>query len=170
MRKTAVLLVRVLFYASPIFAETPEIKEARIATEADAQADAKRGKNQLLGCLGSSTLVTLPAVGGAFYGCLIGDALKSPPSEGMLFPGIFTTGVVCCGLTGWGIGFAGSLYGLYKLGGKVPSERLIGKSPEYIEVYTATYKQRVGIHRARRAAGGSAILHGLLLILAIGDI
>ena len=50
------------------------------------------------------------------------------------------------------------------------SERLIGKSPEYIEVYTATYKRNIGIQRARSAAVGSAMLQGLLLVWAIRDI
>ena len=63
-----------------------------------------------------------------------------------------------------------TLIRIYELGGKVPSERLIGKSPEYIEVYTATYKRNIGIQRARSAAVGSAMLQGLLLVLAIRDI
>ena len=126
--------------------------------------------------MGSSTLVTISAIGGAFFGCWLGNTLNPPheldPSvdpEGMLFPGILSTGVVYGCLGGWGIGFTGSVYGIYKLGGRAPSERLIGKPPEYIEVYTATYKRKIGIERAKRAAVGSVMLQGLLLVLAIRD-
>ena len=171
MKTLAYILILInLFYVNlvPIFAETTII--GKNDAQADAERDAKLDTNQPL----SSTLVTLPAAGGAVFGFLIGDELKSRPSthdpEGMLLPGIFTKGVVCCCLAGWGIGFTGALYGMYKLGGNVPSERLLGKSPEYIAVYTATYKRKIGIERAKKAAVGSAILQGLLLVWAINSI
>ena len=183
MRKIAVLAVFIFSYAyvAPLKAEKNEIADARIAAETDAQADAehnaKNDINQFFCCVGSSTLVTISAIGCAFFGCWLGNALDPPhqldPSvdpEGMFFPGTLSTAVVYGCLGGWGIGFTGSVYGIYKLGGTVPSERLIGKSPEYIEVYTATYKRKIGIERAKRVAVGSVMLQGLLLILAISDI
>ena len=183
MKKIAVLAVFIFSYAyvAPLKAEKNEIVDARIAAETDAQSDAEYDANddinQFFCCVGGSSLVTISAIGCAFFGCWLGNALDPPyqldPSvdpEGRILPGVISTGVVYGCLGGWGIGFTGSIYGIYELGGKVPSERLIGKSPEYIEVYTATYKRNIGIQRARSAAVGSAMLQGLLLVWAIRDI
>ena len=183
MKKIAVLAVFILSYAyvAPLKAEKNEIADARIAAETDAQADAEYDANgdinQFFCCMSSSTFVTISAIGGAFFGCWLGNALDRPyqshastDPEGMILPAIISTGMVYGCLGGWGIGFTGSVYGIYKLGGKVQSERLIGKSPEYIEVYTTTYKRKIGIQRAKRAAVGSAMLQGLFFIWAIRDI
>ena len=183
MKKIAVLAVFIFSYTyvAPLKAEKNEIADARIAAETDAQADAQYDAHgditQFLCCMGGSSLVTISAIGGAFFGCWLGKALNPPyqlhasvDPEGMILPGVISTGMVCGCLAGWGIGLTGSIYGIYKLGGKVPSERLLGKSPEYIEVYTATYKREIGLQRAERAAVGSAMLQGLLLILAIREI
>ena len=171
MKKIAVLAVFIFShtYVAPLKAKKNEIVDVRIAAETNAQADAEydaRGDiTQFFCCIGSSTLVTISAIGGAFGGCWLGEALDPPPGGEMLI-GIISTGTVCGCLGGWVIGLTGSLYGIYKLGGTVPSERLLGKSPEYIEVYTATYKREIGRQRAIRAAGGSAILHALFFIWA----
>ena len=179
MKKIAVLAVFILSYAyvAPLKAEKNEIADARIAAETDAQADAehnaKNDLNHFFCCVGSSTLVTISAIGCAFFGCWLGETLDPPYQSidpgGLIFPYI-STGMVYGCLGGWGIGFTGSVYGIYKLGGRVPSERLLGKSPEYIEVYTATYKRKIGIQRAKGAVAGSGMLQGLLLVWAIRNI
>ena len=144
MKKIAVLAVFILCYGygTPILAETPDTEAARIAAKNDAERDANSDINQLFWSIGGSSLVALSAVGGAFLGCSLGAALDNPRKslaptdpEGMPLPAIISTGVVYGCLGGWGFGFAGSVYGIYKLGGTVPSERLIGKSPEYIRHY-----------------------------------
>ena len=169
MKKIAVLAVFIFSstYIAPLKAEKNEIIDARIAAETDAQADAEyeaRGDiTQFFCCIGSSTFVTVSAIGGAFLGCWLGEALDPPPG-GQMLPALISTGMVCGCLAGWGIGLTGSLYGIYKLGGTVPSERLLGKSPEYIEVYTVTYKREIGKQRAIGAVGGSAVLHALFFI------
>lgn len=179
MKKIAVFAVFIFSYAyvAPLKAEKNEIVDARIAAETDAQADAAydaRGDINHFFC--SSTLVTISAIGCASLGCWLGYQLDDPfpPSDPSVdqqlcfFP--ISSGMVYGCLAGWGIGFTGSLYGIYKLGGTVRSERLLGKSPEYIEVYTATYKRKIGIQRAIRAVGGSAMLHMLFYIWASGNI
>ncbi len=171
MKKIAVLAVFIFSstYIAPLKAEKNEIVDARIAAETDAQADAEyeaRGDiTQFFCCIGSSTFVTVSAIGGAFLGCWLGEALDPPPG-GQMLPALISTGMVRGCLAGWGIGLTGSLYGIYKLGGTVPSEHLLGKSPEYIEVYTATYKREIGRQRAIRAVGGSAMLHALFFAWA----
>ena len=175
MKKIAVLAVFIFSYTyvAPLKAEKNEIVDVRIAAETDAQADAEyeaRGDiTQFFCCIGSSTLVTISAIGGAFLGCWLGEALDPPPYQSLppaSLLGITSTGMVCGCLGGWVIGLTGSLYGIYKLGGTVPPERLLGKSPEYIEVYTATYKREIGKQRAIRAVGGSAMLHALFFAWA----
>ena len=185
MRKITVLVLCILSYAyvAPLKAETPEIVDARIAAETDIQTTAKRDAesdiNQLFWCIGGSSLVTFSAVGGAFLGTMLGEALDNPrqsldpatdPEGAGSFCAVISTGMIYGCLGGWGIGSAGAVYGIYKLGGTVPSERLIGKSPEYIEVYTATYKRKIGIQRAKRAAVGSAMLQGMFLVWVIRGI
>ena len=62
MKKIAVLVVSILFYASvvPIVAETPEMKEARIAGESDAKnLDKWKFKRFAVGFCGSATPILL---------------------------------------------------------------------------------------------------------------
>ena len=116
MKKIAVFAVFILSYAyvAPLKAEKNEIADARIAAETDTQADAehnaKNDINHFYCCVGSSTLVTISAIGCAFFGCWLGNALDPPyqshastDPEGMLFPGILSTGVIYGCLGGWGL-------------------------------------------------------------------
>ena len=179
IKKIAVLAVFIFSYASvvPLKAEKNEIVDARIAAETDAEAHVKADMKfdtdtykQVFCCIGDGTLVAISAIGCAYLGCLLGKTLDDPFPSSYYDPPVsgcpISAGMVVGCLAGWGIGFAGSVYGIYKWGGRVPSERLLGKSPEYIEVYTATYKREIRMQRAIRAAGGSAILQGLLLLWA----
>ena len=148
------------------------VLEAKAAAERDANNDF--GTFQAQWCIvGGAFVVTLSAIGSALLGCWVGEALDPPrhllhdPSvdpEGAGSPcAVISTGMIYGCLGGWGLGFTGSIYGIYK-SSPVPSERLIGKSPAYIEVYTKTYKRKIGLKRATTAAVGSVMLHGLLLI------
>ena len=84
MKKIAVFAVFIFCYTyvAPLKAEKNEIVDARIAAETDARADAEydaRGDiTQFFCCIGSSTLVTISAIGGAFGGCWLGEALDPP--------------------------------------------------------------------------------------------
>ena len=152
------------------------VLEAKAAAERDVNNDLDVGRFQWF--IGGAALVTLSSLGGAFYGCAVGEALNSPrqldPSvdpEGPLGIGaVISTGMIYGCLGGWGTGFTASTYGIYKLGGGVPSERLIGKSPEYIEVYTKIYKRKIGLRRVASAAVGSTMLHGLLFVSIINTL
>ena len=130
-----------------------------------AKADAKRDVNndfnasQFEWSAGGCVVVTASSLGGAYLGCLVGTAFvtrrRSDPSVDEV---IFAPEIIYGCLWGWCIGFTGSVYGIYKLGGRVPVERLIGKSPEYVEAYTKIYKRKIGVKRAAIAGFGSALL------------
>ena len=147
------------------------VLEAKAAAERDVNNDFNVSLFQW--SIGGAAVVTLSGIGGALLGCVVGEALDPPPqsSEGAgHICAVVSTGMIYGCLGGWGTGFMGSLYGIYKLGGAVPSERLIGKSPEYIEVYTRTYKRKIGFERAATAAVGSVMLHGLLFVSIINTL
>ena len=149
------------------------VLRAKAAAERDVNNDLDVGQFQWFIC--GAALVTLSSLGGAFYGCAVGEALNPPrqldpsvdPEGAGHICAVVSTGMIYGCLGGWGTGFMGSLYGIYKLGGAVPSERLIGKSPEYIEVYTKTYKRKIGLKRAASAVVGSVMLHGMLFVWII---
>ncbi len=140
-----------------------------LQAKADAERDVNNDFNasQFEWSAGGCVVVTASNLGGAYLGCLVGAAFVTPrrsdPSvdEVIFLPHIlalFPPEIIYGCLWGWCIGFTGSVYGIYKLGGRVPAERLIGKSPEYVEVYTKTYKRKIGLKRAAIAASGSALL------------
>lgn len=139
------------------------VLEAKAAAERDANNYLNTLQSQW--CLvGGPFVVTLSGIGSALSGCALGQVLDPPPrSYGpTMLCGLISNGMIYGCLGGWGIGFTGSIYGIYK-SSRVPSERLIGKSPEYIEVYTKIYKRKIGLKRATTAAIGSVMLHGLFL-------
>ena len=143
------------------------ILRAKAAAERDVNNDLNVRRFQW--SIGGPAFVTLSSIGGAFLGCAVGEALNPPRQsdpfvdpEGTLICSVISTGMIYGCLGGWGTGFTASTYGIYKLGSAVPSERLIGKSPKYIEVYTKIYKRKIGLQRAVSAAVGSAMLQGML--------
>ena len=66
------------------------------------------------------------------------------------------------------------LVGIYSYKGPPPAERLIGKSPEYVELYTNAYTAKARSIRIKSAAGGVATgcglsLIGFLITISISD-
>ena len=182
-----VFIILVMIFRAPFvsFAQQNSVRGgAEIAAAEDAQAfilevrtaakrDANSDINQLLWCIGGGAVITLSCIGGALLGGRVGKVLDPPPqlspftdNEGRACGAGITTGMIYGFLGGWSIGFTGSLYGIYK-SGTVPSKRLIGKSPEYIEIYTETYKKQIGLKRATTASTGCAMLHWLFLMWMI---
>ena len=133
-----------------------------LQAKADAERDVNNDFNasQFQWFVGGTAVVTVSSFGGALLGCRVGEAFVTPPRSDLSllsYLAIHSEIIYGC-LGGWCIGFTGSIYGIYKLGGGVPTERLIGKSPKYVEVYTKTYKRKIGLKRAAIAASGSALL------------
>lgn len=152
-------------------AEDTQVVVLQAKTDAERDVNNDLNVSQFQWVAGGCAVVTLLSFGGAYLGCMTGEAfvtpLRSDPSvdpEERFVPCIlaaFPPEMIYRCLGGWCIGFTGSVYGTYKLGGRVPAERLIGKSPEYVETYTKTYKRKIGLKRAAIAASGSALLYAV---------
>ena len=119
---------------------------AKVAAERDAKANA----NQLL--WGGATFV-LSVVGGYLL-----DSAKLPV-------GFFSSGRENRFVGNCLLGSVGVI-GAIAYNPLVPSEHLLGKSPEYIMLYTETYKKKIQSLRARSAllgCLGGSLMAGLLL-------
>ena len=129
-----------------------------VQAKRDAEADMNNINNRLswAGVGGASLLLTAGCVVGLgvglenhqFFSGLSNDA------EILATIGVFGAGTCAAGAAG-----AGTLYFLthhYPL--TPPPERLIGKTPEYVNAYTDTYKKRTQQLRLGHAVGGMVLL------------
>ena len=127
-----------------------------VQAKRDAEADMNNMDNRLLwtGIGGAGALLTAGCANQFFLGLSGGDQLLA------IFP---VAGVA-------GAAGAGTLYFLthyYPL--TPPPERLIGKTPEYVNVYTDAYKERTRRIRAGHAVAGVvgiALLGGAIGLLS----
>ena len=158
---------------NPVKAETEAVAEQDAYTmslqaKANAERDASNDFNLLVWLIAGGAGVTALGVIGLFAGCAFG--LRNDPPQDYE---IITGGMVLGGLAGCGIGISAPLYAIYKYKAAVPSERLIGKSPEYIEAYTSTYRHKLGLLRATRAGMGvlaiGALNYGLSTVISLID-
>ena len=89
-------------------------------------------------------------------GCIAAYALGSTGGGGGLPGGYgFGSPSIIGMLGGAGLVFCGSAYWVYSYESTPPAERLIGKSPEYIEHYTTAYQKKMRSHRIIWALAGS---------------
>ena len=150
-----VLLMVMLIFSHPfvILAQQNSVEsQAKIAAERDANANVNRLLWTGAGCLS----VYLGGGVGTVIGASIiesGNLLENT-EEGIL-GGVCVGGLVC-GLFSWGV----ISYRSYP-----PPERLIGKSPEYIDVYTNVYKTRTRQRRGQYVVGGCglAVVIGMIV-------
>lgn len=148
MRKISVFVICVLFYVSlmPIVAETDEITAARIVGKNDAQGF--KWEWFTAGYITANASVV--AVVLAF------EALNN--SLDTIDPACWYT-----------------IYGAYILTPTAvaliksptpPAERLLGKSPEWVNAYTKAYKQTMRRHRAGSSAAG-CVFGGTVLVVTV---
>ena len=89
-------------------------------------------------------------------GCVVGYALGSTEGGGDLPGGYgFGSPSIIGMLGGAGLVFCGSAYWVYGYEPTPPAERLIGRSPEYIEHYTTAYQKKMRSQRIKWALIGS---------------
>ena len=151
MKKIAVLVVSILFYASvvPIVAETPEITEARIAAENDVEGF--KWKWFFAGCFTtySSPILVLSAT--AFNAYFLDGSVDVTDNS-------------ACWL---------AAYGAYVLAPTAvaiihsptpPADRLLGKSSEWVNAYTKAYKNTM--RRYRTGASLTGCLAGGVMLYA----
>ena len=62
------------------------------------------------------------------------------------------------------------LLAIYRHSPNPPAERLIGKSPLYVSIYTDTYQSEVRLIRTKMAASGCCLVYGVLSVLALSNL
>lgn len=148
-------------FAMPLHESSSWQSEVKMAAEYDADHDF----NQVL-WVTAGLGTTAACILGAYIGCLIADKVTYssyddggnmfPPNLDILILGTLGGASACGGL---------SFLGIYAKPSKPPSERFIGKSPEYVESYMAAYTSKARWLRIKSAAGGTATGCGVALWL-----
>ena len=155
MFRISVLLMVILLIFSTMPVSLAQQDAVQVQAKADAKADMSDGSKSmwfLLGALGSTAGCLLGCAGG----CLLGASLD--PSGGshiLLIPfpsqaGCAAGAAILLGVLAVPIGVH-----MYPHNAMPPPERLLGKSPEYIEAYTQIYKSKTASLRKTLVTKGS---------------
>jgi hypothetical protein len=148
------------------------ILEAKVAAEHDASSDT----NKLLWFGAGFATVGCAGPLGALAGCLVGAGIDPPgagidppPESDSSFltfgPPEPITGSIVGMYVGCAVGVSAPLIQIYNYQPNIPSWRLIGKSPEYVDSYTDAYRRKARSIRTGSAAGGVLLSAGSLLII-----
>lgn len=153
-RSLFLALLVVLLLSSPLATLAEQIS-AEAQAKQDAEADLNKSSWIGVGCAipASTMLGGLVGVGVGSLGSSGGFIVSQEEALGMLI-----------GMT---VGCLVPLITVYNHKLTPPPERLLGKSPEYIDVYTDTYKTRTRQLRGQYAAGGCAITGGIWMIAVL---
>ena len=144
-------------------AAEPDAKLISLEVKATAERDAGRDINKPLWFGAGMGIGILGTTVGTLAGCAVGSIIDPPSSSG-LFYFETSTGQDVGTLIGAAAGCLLPLVGIYSYKGHPPTERLIGKSPEYVELYTDAYTAKSRSIRIKSAAGGVATGCGLSII------
>ena len=180
MFQSSHIILMVVFTCSQSFAMLPHESsswqsEAKMAAERDADRDINRFLWFTVG-LGTTAVCCL----GAYIGSAIAHEFTSlptdyhyapedeppwvPEKECLGFP--IVTSIRRLGTIGGASACGGlSFLVIYVAQSNPPSERFIGKSPEYVESYMAAYTSKARSNRIKSAAAGTATGCGVLLWL-----
>ena len=139
---------------------------AKTAAKQDASNNFKRllwvGVGAVVGIVGCAV--------GIIAGIRVGSMLDPVDTPGTLFFETSTGEEIGC-LTGGAVGILAPLIGIYRYPVHLPSERLIGKSPEYVAAYTDAYQETTRSQRTKSAAAGACLgivgIIGLLFLAAV---
>ena len=154
MRYTCLLLITVLMFSQPLssLAETNDPEIIKTRAKEDANRDVSR-----LRWFGSGVGI----MGGTFCGilCCVGIALSntSDPPDALMTS--FYTSIYLIPIVG--------LAAIYRHSPSPPAERLIGKSPLYVSIYTDTYQSHARSIRTKMAALGCCLVAGALGVLGL---
>ena len=170
MFRISVLLMATLLIFSTMPVSFAQQSSAQAQAEADANSDVDSDMSDLsktmwfmLGGLGSTAGCLLGCVGGCVLGARLdphGGAhtfLIPAPSQA----GCAASGAILLGAYPMLLGVD-----LYPHNAMPPPERLLGKSPEYIEAYTQVYKSKIASLRKSLVTKGS-IAGNLGFVLAM---
>ena len=117
-------------------------KPTTLEIKVTAEQDASNDFNDFLWFSVGLGVSYIGGVGGGFAGGIIGDGgfLQDDASG-------FVVGAIA--------GIVASLIAIYKSSVHVPPWRLIGKSPEYVELYTEAYRRKMRRLQTVQAAAGT---------------
>ncbi len=150
-----------------IFSTMPvSLAQQQVTAQAQAKADAHRDVNRdmreslwfLAGLVGSSAGAFTGCASGILAGYLMGDFLPDdiPTIEGCGIGGVLLFGILAAPIC----------VHLYPHSPSPPLERLLGKSPEYMEAYTQAYKSRTVLLRKIFVTAGSIVSNlGVMTLL-----
>ena len=162
-----VMILPMTWFPAMLVAETstPSVQSLQASAIKDGERDAIRtSKSKRMSWIGTgSALAVGGAIIGAIGGCIGGTIVNSESGGGgvMILPNDEQMAGVGIGAI---IGIIAPLVGMNFTGVKVPSQRLVGKSPEYVEAYTEAYKKKVRSEKAKLTLAGAA---GTLLVAGI---
>ena len=163
------LVVLLTFSSHSVFGRGPrptkrEVERKQNPAEVQAKRDAEADVNKLL-WTGVGFAAPFGVMLTTVAGRVIGHAF-SPETSGSGFYGL-SDGAACGVCVGMTFGFLVPIRAVnsYKL--TPPPERLLGKSPQYIDVYTDVYKTRTRQLRRRYTAAGSGLFGMIGMIVAL---
>ena len=153
-------LVYALVHRKPIASDVARQNSVEVQAKMAAKRDAETDTNKQL-WTGVGCAVPFSVGIGGFVGGSIGYRIRS--SSGFL-----STEEICLACLGATVGYSIPFIAMntYQLG--PPPERLLGKSPQYIDFYTDAYKTRVQQLRRGSAARGALTSLGLGALVLVG--
>ena len=156
----SVLLMVFLVFSMPFMTlaqQNPEYEDERAAAKADAESDADNDVNKLIwgGIGGVAGVVGIIPTG---LGCLF-VALEDEFGDGLSTEETLAVSLLICG---GGIVACSPAVLAISIKPTPPSERLLGKSPEYVDTYVDTYVRKVRVRRGASSAIGTVIGVGCL--------
>ena len=158
-RISAVLMVILLIFSTlPVSLAQQHVVQAQAETDASADISNKlKAKWFLLGGAGSTVGCLLGCVGGTLLGG--GNSAGTSSISQTYFPwgGAILLGVCAVPIAAF----------TYSHNATPPPERLLGKSPEYIQTYTHAYKSRTALLRKIFITSGSVVGNlGVMTLIA----
>ena len=153
-------------------AAAQDVNAMRFDAKAAAEQDATLDINKLLWFAAGVGACCIAGPIGGLVGSVIGDftAPRDPAAPSGLMPfDDISGGAVVGGCIGFTAGVVVPLGAVYRYQPDPPPERLLGKSPEYVEFYTDAYTSKARSLRVKWAAAGAAttVLPGLVLSLTL---
>ncbi len=166
------LLILTLIFSHP-FVILAQQNSAEIQAKRDAETDANTDVNSLIW---AGVGFTAPFLG--CLGCIVGaqlaaDANGTISGSGDRLTGLGTGISNACGVVflGGSIGFmfgsSMSMIPVYYYPISPPAVRLLGKTPEYVQIYTSNYTTNAKKNRVEAASVGACIGTGSLLLLML---
>ena len=161
------LLMTVLMFNMPsvTLAQQNLVQAEAITT---AEQDAINDVNKFLWFVAGLAALSVGGLVGCLTGCAVGSIIQPSSPSGLFYFESSDAGEVGA-LVGFAAGALVPLLWIRAYEPNLPPNRFIGKSPEYIDLYTDAYKKKAKSLRTKSAVGGWAVggVGGLLLLFSL---